>query len=906
MPRPRPLPVPTDSQVERQLAAMSLEEKAGQLFMAWILSYEKGQAANRERLLGYVREGLVGGVVLSTGTMPEARRLIAELRRAAQRPLLIAGDFETGLTLRLEDAPHLGNAMLLGATGSPELAYRVGKATGESGAELGFDIAFAPVLDVNNNPDNPIINVRSLGEDPQKVSRLGVALIRGIQEHMLATAKHFPGHGDVNADSHLVLPTVAANRRRLDEVELPPFRAAVDAGVQAVMTAHLDVPALDPRRGLPATVSHRILTDLLRKDMGFRGIIVTDALEMGGMRRVMPGDRAAVDALRAGADLLLMPPDPRQARAAIVAAVRKGVVSRRRLDDAVRRLLSAKLELLRRPSRQLGHHALDAHRALGREVARRGITLVTDSLGLVPFEPGEKWCLLDLRDKRRTSGDDGFSTALRAAGVDVVTRPLDPQSNAADIGEGLAEARRADRLLVAMHVKVRAFSGKIGLPPQLRGVIDVLQKHPRAVAVSFGNPYLVRDFPDVKAYVCAYDQGPTIETAVARALAGKEPITGRLPISIPGVAKIGAGLSRFSGGGAADATRQGFPVDFDQRIAKLLDAQIARGAFPGAVAMVTRRGKVVAWVAAGRETYAADSPEIERVTRYDLASLTKVCATLPALAVLLDGGVVSLDHKLQKWVPAFLGANKDKVTIRHIMVHSSGLPAYIKFFYDKSGKGVIVEAAANTALEYIPGTKKIYSDLGLMLLMAVVEKASGKTLDRFLREDVYPKLDVEAVFSQTGRPIDAPATEVDDWRGRLVRGEVHDENAYAMGGVSGHAGLFGTARDVARIGNLFLGGGGGLISPVLARQLTRRDGTVPGSTRALLWDTFRKGGSGGSKLSPDAFGHTGFTGTSVWCDPQTDLCMVLLTNRVHPTRKNRKIAAARQAFHDLVMDCLDR
>ncbi len=344
-----------------------------------------------------------------------------------------------------------------------------------------------------------------------------------------------------------------------------------------------------------------------------------------------------------------------------------------------------------------------------------------------------------------------------------------------------------------------------------------------------------------------------------------------------------------------------------REVRELLRKQVELGAFPGAVALVAHRGCVLVKVAVGRQTYTKGSAPITEDTVYDLASLTKVCATLPAMAVLLGRGTISLEDRLDKWVPEFRGAGKEAVTLRHLMVHSSGLPAYIRFFHKGvKGKANFIAACAKTELRYRPGEKKVYSDLGVILLMAVVQRASGKSLDRFVAEEIYPTLGVTACFGEAGVLVDAAPTENDPWRGRVVRGEVHDENAFAMGGVSGHAGLFGTASDVARIGQCFLDGGSGLFPPSLAAKLCRRDGMVTGSTRALLWDTFKKGESGGSRLSPGAFGHTGFTGTSVWCDPESGLCMVLLTNRVHPTRANRKISAARRAFHDLVADALAR
>ena len=890
---------------DRIFAGMTLEQKVGQLFMAWALS-SGGDSPARQALLEQVRAGKLGGVVISTGTMDEARRLIVDLQRASPVPLLIAADFETGLTMRLADAPHLGNGMLLGATGSSDLAYEVGRATGLEGQVLGVQMVFAPVLDVNVNPLNPIINVRSMGEDPGMVARLGAAQIRGMEQFLIATAKHFPGHGDVAADSHLVLPTVAGDRERLDAVELLPFRAAVGAGVGGVMTAHLMLPALDD--AVPATMSRRILTDLLRDELGFDGIIVTDALNMGGVSASMTPEEAAVRAMQAGADLLLMPPDLEAATARVTEAVRSGEISSERLDQAVLRLLAAKERRVRvgaaaDPLVGLPPSTWDAHRELGREIARRGLTLVRDRAGLLPLKSGSQVLVLDVSDASGRFGDH-LVRGLLGTGIRVTHRRLNPDSDQETLSSVMAAAASADTLVVGLHTRVRPFSGEVGLPPTLTAVAKSLEEHPRAIAVSFGDPYLVRAFPSVSTYLCAYDQGELIETAVADALTGRAEITGRLPVSIPGLAVVGDGLSAFSASPDAAPEEQGLAPDLSLRIREFLGSEVARGAFPGAVALVSRRGHVVARVAVGRETYAEDAPAVNLETRYDLASLTKVCATLPAVALLMERGVLQLEDRLSKWVPEFVGLGKENVTLRHAMVHSAGLPAHRPFYRDLEGKAAVVAAAAGTDLDYVPGEKYLYSDLGLILLMAVVEKASGQTLDRFLSDEVYPRLGVQAQFALDNQALAAVPTEEDPWRGRLVRGQVHDENAFAMGGVSGHAGLFATADDVLRIGNLFLGGGGGLISPALSHRITRRDGLVEGSGRTLLFGGYTPGSSGGSMLSPGAFGHTGFTGTSVWCDPRTDICMVLLTNRVHPTRDNSKINAARRGFHDVVMSSL--
>ncbi len=463
--------------------------------------------------------------------------------------------------------------------------------------------------------------------------------------------------------------------------------------------------------------------------------------------------------------------------------------------------------------------------------------------------------------------------------------------------------------VVALHVRVREYSGRIGLPEGFAPVVAALSRTPRAVVVSFGNPYLLREFASVSTYLCAYETTASTERVVADVLSGRGAVTGRLPVSIPDVAVRGAGESRWPSATApltrTAPARQGVAADLAGQVRALLITAISERAFPGAVCLVARRGEIVAEVAAGHLTYASDAPVMALSTRFDLASLTKVCATLPLTLRLIAQGKLSLDTKVAALLPEFHGPGKDQVSIRHLLTHSAGLPAYVQFFKTLRGKAEIVRAACEEGLRTEAGADTVYSDLGMILLMACLEKVSGVDFDVLAVREVFVPLGMQATFAPTGKPIEAAPTEECTFRGRVVSGEVHDENAFAMGGVSGHAGLFGTADDVARLGLMFLGGGGSLRPSALARAATQRADVVAGSTRALGWDTFTPGGAGGSLLHATAFGHTGFTGTSIWCDPSRDLCVVLLTNRVHPTRVNAKIQRVRRELHDLVVRALE-
>ncbi|MDA0374085.1 MAG: serine hydrolase, partial [Planctomycetota bacterium] len=382
------------------------------------------------------------------------------------------------------------------------------------------------------------------------------------------------------------------------------------------------------------------------------------------------------------------------------------------------------------------------------------------------------------------------------------------------------------------------------------------------------------------------------------------------PVDIPELAAYGDGLTVLPAGTDledAAPTDEDCAADLPARIRARLETAVAERAFPGAVAVVARRGRVVAEVAVGRMTYGEDAAPITAESRFDLASLTKVCATTPAVMRLVDQGRLQLDARIKDLLQGFDGADRETIEVRHLLTHTAGLPPFLRFFETLDGRDAIVDACLSVPLQSEPGSTYRYSDIGLILLMAIVEEVTGEAFDAFVAREVFAPLGMtSARFVRRGETLaGAVPTEQDGWRGRLVRGEVHDENAYAMGGVSGHAGLFADARDVTRLAHAFLGGGRGLARPDLVRRFVTRQEIVPGSSRALGWDTFEAGGSCGSKLAPTSFGHTGFTGTSVWCDPTRDLSIVLLTNRVHPTRDNKGHIAVRRELADLVVQLID-
>lgn len=558
------------------VASLSLREKAGQVVMVGARGvYRAEDDPEYLELVRLVSEEGVGGVIWFASTPLATADLNHRLNARASVPLLVAADLEAGPGMRFPDLGHGPSAMAVAAAGDLDLAYRRAKATAEASRALGLHVVFAPVADVNNAPDNPVINVRSFGEEPTAVGRFVAATVRGLQDGgVIATLKHFPGHGDTAVDSHRSLPVLPFDRARLDALELVPFRAGLAAGARAVMTAHLGVPALDSnpapplpggspvyagaaveveREGtMPATLSRAVTTALLREELGFGGLVFTDAMDMGGVTAHFETGEAAVRALEAGADVVLMPPDARVAVAAIVAAVEGGRLPSARLDEAVSRLLAEKerLGLFREKSPALheiaGKAGTRAQKDTEEEVARRGITLVREAPGALPLAEGTRLLVVAVHDERTTVAIDVPLQAelrKRAASVDFVR--LDPTSCA---GEGVVAASKAadaDAVLVALFVRPRSGRGTLEVPTEGKAAIDALLAAGRpVVAVAFGSPYLLRDLPGLPTYLCAWGPQALVQSAAARAVYGEEGIGGRLPVTIPGIAPRGAGIRK--------------------------------------------------------------------------------------------------------------------------------------------------------------------------------------------------------------------------------------------------------------------------------------------------------------------------------------------------------------------------
>ncbi len=962
--------------VDGTLAAMSLEAKAAQMVMVRSFGqYRNPASEDYQALLSMVVELGVGGLVVFDADLESIPRYLNAMQSAAALPLLVASDLERGMAFRVRRGTvPLPYAMAVGATRSEAAAHFVGEVTAREARALGIHWTFAPVADVNNNPANPIINIRSFGEDPELVARLSRAFIAGAQRGgheeggghgagggprgVLTTAKHFPGHGDTAIDSHVALPVVTGDRERLEAVELAPFRAAISQGVDAVMLGHIAVPAVDAS-GAPATLSPALVDGLLRNELGFTGLIVTDAMEMAGVRPAWTGG-AAVRAVQAGADVILMPPDPRVAIQSLVRGVREGQLTEARLDASVRRILAIKANLGLHQARLVDPAAIGQHVARpvdvarAESIARDAITVVRNEGGILPLKAEAPLRLLHLVISDRLVFRGLPRDELAARAIDATTRFLGPDISAEVSDEIVSMAPEFSHILVSAFVRSVAADGKALAASHQRLLSRLMATGRPLVVLSMESPYLLAAIPEAPVYLCAYGAATVSQRAAIAAVFGEFDVTGRLPVSLPIPGHqgypVGHGLdiprrpmtlspSPESAHGpesaqepeSANATESAhvpesahvsesarFKPGGLAEVDRLLDDFLAQGAFPGGVVAIGYGDRLVHLRPFGRLSYAADAPTVAADTIYDLASLTKVVGTTTMAMILVDAGQLELDARVVDFLPGFIGADvepdaaqtRSAVTVRHLLTHTSGVDWWAPLYKSLQGKPAYVEHIQAMDLVYEPGSQTKYSDLGIILLGEILERVAGEPMEVFLERRVFQPLSMAETRFLPGRELIeriAP-TEEDPWRGRVLQGEVHDENAHALGGVAPHAGLFSTAGDLARFARLLVNHGvfehHRLVSRATFDTFTRRHEDL-GEGRGLGWDMKSpKGSSAGSLFSSSSFGHTGFTGTSIWIDPERELFVILLTNRVHPSRDNNLIRKVRPALADAVVRAL--
>ncbi len=914
---------------------MTPDERLGQLFM--IRAHSDKGPDHIAKVEAMIKQFHVGGLCFFQGTPEKQAKLTNKYQKLANHvPLMISMDAEWGLGMRLkENAISFPRQLMLGAIQDNTLIHQMGKEIARQLRRLGVHVNFAPVADVNNNPENPVINTRSFGEDRLNVAVKSYMYAQGLQDgNVMACAKHFPGHGDTNVDSHLDLPIIQHDRKRLDSIELFPFEVLAQHGIQSMMIAHLHVPVIDPTPNLPTTLSPNAINNILKNEIGYDGLIFTDGLGMKGVSKHHKAGEVEAKCLVAGNEVLLLPQDVNAAVRAIKKFLEEGKLKQIDIDTKVKKILKYKyrLDLINAQSvveenirKELN---TPAAKQLKRKLIKNAITLVRDPNKIIPVQ--------GMEDKK---------IAALSIGSIVNTEFQKTLSHYAkiklfNVGKEVAEANHRnlirdlkahDLVFVSLHDLSSYATKNFGISNSAKKLIEELRTQTKVVLVNFGNPYSLSYFDNIECLVQAYQEDQDTQEITAQSLFGAHKITGRLPVTASSNAKFNDGLN----------TNQLFRLAYDMPEAVGLDSEklkaidsyaidaIAKKATPGCVVLIAKDGKVVFEKAYGHHTY--DKKQVMKTSDiFDLASLTKILSTTLAVMKLQEQGKLSIYDPIGKYLPELTGTNKASLKIEDIMAHHARLKPWIPFYeetvstkykkplpkYYKKTKTDEYSIQVTDKLfmkndyvdeiwkqirdsELLSSQRYRYSDLGYYLLASLVEKLTGQAFEDYLNDQFYQPLGLStACFnpsSKFSKKQIVPSERDKYFRQQKVHGYVHDMGAAMLGGVSGHAGLFANANDVAILMQLLLNngyyGGKRYLEAVTIQNFTRRH---PNCTRRGIGFDMRelntaKDTNISIKSSRNTFGHLGFTGTSAWADPDHNLIYVFLSNRTYPSMNNYKL-----------------
>lgn len=918
-----------NSWADSLLATLTLDEKIGQLFMTPV--YSRDGVPQLSKSLAQVKSFHIGGVIMMQGGPGRQINMVNALQAASDVPLLVAQDAEWGLAMRLDSTWRYPRQLTLGAIKDPTLIYDMGQQIAAHCRRVGVQVNFAPVVDINNNINNPVINDRSFGENRYNVTLRGLQYMKGMQDHgVMACAKHFPGHGDTDKDSHKDLPVIPYTRDRLDSLELFPFKLLISQGIMSMMTAHLYIPQLEPTENLASSLSEAIVHDILQDEMGFEGLVFTDALNMQGASGFNKPGEMEVKALLAGNDVLLFPSDLAQARASIKAAIAEGRLTEERIDRSARKILQAKYWAGLHEWQPLSADSLyedlvgPEEEALHRRLLAHAITIAHDPADKLPFRMIDttSFAVLEIGtpNKNFAASFQRYANAAYYA--------ISHEANSADRAALLQAIDTFDAVVTVVHDMSRYKARGFGLTKGTRLLLDQLSAQTGAVICLMGSPYSLSAIKkDAAVILVGYEDSEYSNDIVPQLLFGGLPAKGRLPVSAGPDFQFGKGKLttpiRLSYGLPEEIGLRSSDFSALDFIAK--DA-ILKGATPGCQVLVAKENKVIYQKNFGYHTYARKKP-VDTYDLYDLASITKIAATTLSLMYLTELGQFDLDLALSDYVPELLGTNLAGLKIRDVLTHTAGLTAWIPFYastvdpalydlyycdYEDStycipvARGIYMREDYRDSIMAIIAHSEVddrgdyrYSDLGFYLFKQIIENTALLSIDAFTESLFYKPLGLRHFLYKplTKYPPDqiVPTEQDGVFRRQLLDGYVHDPGAAMWGGVSGHAGLFANTNDLAIVMQMLLNGGtyGGeqFLQRETIHTFTRRQNNA--SRRGLGFDKPEtdpnKDGPTGELVSPRTYGHTGFTGTCVWVDPEYDVVFVFLSNRIHPTAENKKL-----------------
>jgi beta-glucosidase-like glycosyl hydrolase/CubicO group peptidase (beta-lactamase class C family) len=918
------------TEIDKTLDDMSLREQVSQLMM--VAFYPKKDSSHVNSIKSLIEKEKIGGLIVFQGTRQQVKKNLNIFQNSSELPLLTSIDGEWGSGMRLSDGPSYAKAMALGAIEQDSLIYFMGVQIAKELKDLGIYVNFAPVVDVNSNPQNPVIGVRSFGDDPKEVIKKAKLYMNGMQDNgVMAVLKHFPGHGDSDSDSHKTLPAINHDRARLDSVELKPFKELIADGAMGVMSAHLHVPALDDAANSISSFSPKIIKDLLKGDFNFHGLVYTDALNMKGASSMIAKDRLEIEALKAGNDILLMPKDVPKALDAILLAIKANEIDAKDIRESCRRVLYIKQILKIKAANSSNEDNTESIEILQKQLIRGSLTLLVNQNAIVPLKK--------LNQKRLVSisiGDEEsiYLNAMLRNYSDVKSIHLTKKESQEKLNFIFGQLSEDDVVIVSFQGNIWTSSSHYGFSSKWRNFVAKINNQHPTILLMFGNPYTLVDYNEmdkINAVLLVYQNGINQQEIAAQAIMGGLEISGRLPVSISKDFSKGFGISvnKAVRLGYADPKEMGINPSYLIKIDSIVEDGIKKKAYPGSQVLIARKGKIVYNKSFGHFTYDSIQP-VGLNNLYDIASITKIASTVLVLMKMQDKGILSLDNTLGDFLPELTDTSEYKDLIfRSILAHQSGLRSWIPFylktleegsykmdvFSDNKSKNYSMRVAEDLYIKnsfkdsiyswiiQTPLHKKIkylYSDIGYYFFLRIIEEQNGNSLDKIADNLFYSPLNLRHTTYKPLEKFDikqiVPTEDDTIFRLQLIQGDVHDPGAAMIGGVGGHAGLFSTASDLAVIMQMLLNngsyGGEKFLSEEVIREYTKCQFCEDDNRRGAGFDKPVRDNSDGPTcncISFKSFGHTGFTGTMVWADPEEELVFVFLSNRINPSAENLKL-----------------
>jgi beta-N-acetylhexosaminidase len=928
--------------VDSVFNTLTPDERIAQLIM--VAAYSNKGIEHEVWITDLIRNYKIGGLIFFQDDPLKQAELTNFYQSQSEVPLLISMDGEWGLGMRLRGVIDFPYQMSLGAIRDDSLLYLTGAEIAAQYKRMGVHINLAPVVDINNNPENPVINFRSFGENRYNVTTKATMYMQGLQDNgILATAKHFPGHGDTDTDSHLFLPVISHSRNRLDSIELYPYRELIKKGLGAIMVAHLSIPALDSTKNLASTLSFPIVTNLLKKELDFKGLTITDAMNMKAVTGYYPPGVVDAMALVAGNDILLFTQDVPAAIEEVKKAINNGEFTREDVNKRCRKVLACKYwaGLANRTEIDTFNLLNDLNslssRLLNRKLTEASLTVLSNNKNFIPLKKLDTLKIASL--SIYSSGITPFQDMLENYTKVKHFSWLDETS--ADKEKNMFDQLKEFNLIITAIVNLDQRPGKnFGISEKMRDFIRRLIENHKTIIVVFGNPYSLDKFDGIEnspGLMVTYQESRLIQEIAAQLIFGGTGASGKLPVSINEFFRSGDGIETQGGMRFNYTLPEATGMDsevLDKNIDSIALIGIRERAFPGCQVLAARKGAVIFHKCYGYHTYKNLIP-VKKTDIYDFASVTKIMGPLPALMKLYDTGNFNLDVRFSNYWPDFKRSNKSKIAVRDVLAHQARLIPWIAYWENtvkKNGKFKWFTFKRDSSLKYPVRVSKnlfihknykgkiyrairksplrekndySYSGLSFYLYPEIIKNLTGENYENYLKQNFYQPL---GAFTLTYNPYKyypgnriIPTENDNFFRMEQIHGDVHDEGAAMMGGVSGNAGLFGTAIDLAKLMQMYLNmgvyGGERYISEKTLKEFTRYQFPDNENRRGLGFD---KPLLENSELGPEeaypavsaskqSFGHSGYTGIFTWVDPEKNLLYIFLSNRVYPTRENQKI-----------------